>query len=275
MSSLQEPCFPQQILFHSAVRWVVLGTVWEMDQRECELCRTEQSLGRQLWLVHPLWCGSTNSTRPGTEQAGSEDAVSRTQPTAWCRSFLPQFLLLLLAAQMVSPAVKGTSTAFQRKQRESILGVDHKCWSCYSPVICQQRIVGVDMLKVGLDDIGCLTNLSDSVMGTHITVPYFKIPMTCPKFIQPHFQPRYLQPRLTTISGNFFFFFLIGKTHSFHYFTENVQLLRIVSKRGWSATGQVTALSEIVYVGSEKCYVGKSDFGNHIFDTSIWLEHAV
>lgn len=34
------------------------------------------------------------------------------------------------------------------------------------------------------------------------------------------------------------------------------------------------AVSEVVYVGFEKCYVGKRDFGNYTFDTSIWLGHA-
>lgn len=77
-----------------------------------------------------------------------------------------------------------------------------------------------------------LSNLSDSVIGTPVTAPYFKIPITCPKFTQSYFQPRYLQPCLTAISEKiinkyFFFFFLIGKTHSSQCFTENMQLLRI------------------------------------------------
>lgn len=140
MSGLPEPCFLQQIPFHPAVGWVVLVTVWEMDPWRCELCWTERSLGRQLWLVHPLWCGGTNSTNPGNSSDRFRGSCQKNPAHS-----LPQFLLLLLAAQMVSPAVKDTFNAFRRKQRESVLGMDHKCCSCYSPVICQQA-VGVWMV---------------------------------------------------------------------------------------------------------------------------------
>lgn len=116
----------------------------------------------RAWAGSSGWCIPCDLVAPaapvlGVAQAGSEGAASRIQPAAWSRSSLPQLLLLLSAAQMVSPAVKGTFSAFWRSQRESILGVDHKCWSCYSLIICQQAVVGMgDMLKVRLDDIGCL-----------------------------------------------------------------------------------------------------------------------
>lgn len=215
-------------------RWIQ-GSV-----RSAEL---NKNLGGQLWLVHSLWCGDTNGTSPEMPQTCSEEAASRTQPTAWSRTLLPQFLLLLLAAQVVFPAVKGTFTAFRRKQRGSVLGLNHKCWSCYSPVICQQTVMGwMIRWRSDLMILDVFSNLSDSVIGTPITAPYFKLPMTCPKFIQLHFQPRYLQPCVTAISGktiNEYFFFnrqnrFLSLFYWKHAITQNF------SKRGWSATGQVT-----------------------------------
>lgn len=137
----------------------------------------------RVWAGSSGWCIPYDVVAPivpglGTAKTGSEEAASRTQPTALSRSFHPQFLLLLLATQMVSPAVKGIFNAFQRMQKENVLGVDHKCWSCYSPVISRQTVVGwMVCLRLDLLILDVFSNLSDSVISTPITALYFKLPM--------------------------------------------------------------------------------------------------
>lgn len=177
MSSLQELCYPQQIPFHPAVGWLVLVTVWDGSKAVWAVMNWTEPGQAALAGASPVMWWHQHDTSPETAQTCSEEAANRTQPTAWSRCFLPRFLLLLLAVQMVSPAAKGTFTAFWRKQRESVLEVDRKCWSCYSPIICQQTVVGwMICWRLNLMILDVFSNLSDSVIGTPITALYFKLP---------------------------------------------------------------------------------------------------